>query len=95
MHLTIGDSTIEEMERVLDECREKGLRNILALRGDFANNGLWGSDLVRLMRKKHDDYFGICVAGYPEKHALAPTLEKCVDHLKAKCDEGADFVITQ
>lgn len=79
MHLTIGDSTKEEMEKVLDECREKGLRNILALRGDFAQNGLWGSDLVKLMREKHGDYFGICVAGYPEKHSLAPTLEKCVD----------------
>jgi methylenetetrahydrofolate reductase (NADPH) len=39
--------------------------------------------------------FGIGVAGFPEGHPGTPNRMVEMDHLKAKVDAGADFIITQ
>ncbi len=39
--------------------------------------------------------FGIGVAGFPEGHPGTPNRMLEMDHLKAKVDAGADFIITQ
>ena len=62
----------------------------------------YGADLVAFIGKfnesgKHPDArgFGIGVAGFPEGHPSTPNRLKEMDHLKAKVDAGADYIVTQ
>ena len=50
---------------------------------------------MRFIREEHGDHFGISVGGYPQGHPEAPGLEADMDHLAAKVEAGADFVVTQ
>ncbi|MGD9691707.1 MAG: methylenetetrahydrofolate reductase [NAD(P)H] [Phycisphaerales bacterium] len=65
----------------------------------------YAADLVRFVREFKERHagrlipdsrgFGIGVAGFPEGHPATPNRLLEMDHLKAKVDEGADFIITQ
>ncbi|KAF4722030.1 hypothetical protein FOZ62_021943 [Perkinsus olseni] len=98
MHLTCTDQPVKEIDEV-------GIRNILALRGDAPmHSSEWKAcqggfshavDLVRHIRGKYGDYFCIAVAGYPEGHLEAESMEEDLAHLKEKVDAGADLIITQ
>merc|ERR1719242_524883 len=55
----------------------------------------YASDLVRHIKEKYDGDFTVVVAGYPNGHPDADSYEDDLLNLKAKCDAGADFVITQ
>jgi len=78
MHLTCTNQSSQMTEDALKACRAKGIRNIVALRGDpprgqekwTATEGGFNSalDLVQFIRKNHGDYFCMSVAGYPEGH---------------------------
>jgi methylenetetrahydrofolate reductase (NADPH) len=70
--------------------------------GDFR----FAADLVRTIRRFNDSAarqgahsdrrgFGIGVAGFPEGHPQTPNRLVQIDHLKAKVDEGADYIVTQ
>ncbi len=102
-HLTCVQATRRDIADILKELQENNIANILALRGDppageenFATpKGGFGNagELVKFIASEGD--FSIGVAGYPEVHIEALTLEADVAYLKKKVDAGADFVITQ
>ena len=60
------------------------------------------ADLVRFIRN-HDSSdahtgargFGVGIAGFPEGHPATPNRMLEMDHLKAKVDQGADYICTQ
>ncbi|KAI8365941.1 methylenetetrahydrofolate reductase-domain-containing protein [Radiomyces spectabilis] len=105
MHLTCTNMPAEQVDIALETAKACGCQNILALRGDPPHGQeTWEScdggfnnaiDLVKYIRKKYGDYFGIAVAGHPEGHIDNPDKEDDLRHLKAKIDAGADFVVTQ
>lgn len=99
-HLTCVGSTLEQTDALLRELREKGVRTILALRGDRRPDAdeaegyfKHASDLVRHIKMRYD--FHVLGACYPEKHPEAATLEEDIRHLKEKVDAGADALVTQ
>jgi methylenetetrahydrofolate reductase (NADPH) len=105
-HFTCVGQTLKDINTVLAGFAERGIENVLALRGDRPT-GLpepaqgWFTDfqhavdLIRHIRAQFGGAFSIGCAGYPEKHPEAPDFETDLRHLKAKIDAGADFIITQ
>ena len=102
-HLTCISTSRADIERYLREAGDRGIRNILALRGDPPEDGEraqlesgfeYSYQLVAYIKRTGG--FSIGTAGFPESH-IACTEGKHVDwqRLKAKIDEGADFVLTQ
>ena len=103
-HLTAVNHTRAEVAAVADAHYARGIRNIMALRGDlpsglspaagFKDDLRYGSDMVGLLKQLHPD---LClgVAGYPEKHPEAPSFEADLGNLRRKVDAGASFVTTQ
>jgi methylenetetrahydrofolate reductase (NADPH) len=103
-HLTCVNSTRDQLQAVLEDAKGRGIRNILALRGDPpAGSAEWQKvdggfeyswELVRFIREMGG--FCIGVAGFPEGHiACKEGREVDWERLKHKVDQGADFVITQ
>jgi methylenetetrahydrofolate reductase (NADPH) len=78
MHLTCTNMPAEKVEAGLNGAIAGNIRNICALRGDKADgDDQWKAteggfecalDLIKHIREKHGDHFGITLAGYPEGH---------------------------
>ena len=103
MHLTCVNSTREQLAAVVEEAKARGIRNVLALRGDppdgadftaTAGGFEYSRELVAFLREAGD--LSIGTAGFPEGH-IACKAGKLADwgYLREKVDAGADFVITQ
>jgi methylenetetrahydrofolate reductase (NADPH) len=102
-HLTCVNATTDELRRTLDQMREAGVDNVLALRGDpprgqerwtKTEGGLeYSRELVELLREDYD--FAIGGAAFPETHIHATSPEDDMRFLKAKVDAGVQFLITQ
>jgi len=102
-HFTCVGATTDELRRTLDEMRDCGIENVLALRGDppqgqdewtATEGGLsYSTELAKLISENYD--FTIGAACFPEVHIASPSLEQDLDVLKKKVEAGVTFVITQ
>ena len=99
-HLTCLYNTKEDIDRILEELKEKGIDNILALRGDVNPNFelkhdfRYASELTEYIMSKN---MGFNVSGgcYPEVHQEAESMIADIKNLKKKIDAGADHLISQ
>ncbi len=102
-HFTCVGATVAELRSVLDLMRDRGVENVLALRGDppqgqdewtATEGGLrYSRELVELIRAEYD--FAIGAACFPEVHIHATDAESDLRFTKEKVDAGAAFLITQ
>jgi methylenetetrahydrofolate reductase (NADPH) len=103
-HLTCVGSTQDQLRDYLRDALSKGIDYIVALRGDPPKGetefkpvvgGLsYANELVALIRREFPQ-LGMLVAGYPEKHLEAPSLEVDLQNLKRKVQAGGDAIVTQ
>lgn len=103
-HLTCVGHSRDELREIITEFKSSGLKQIMALRGDPPKgesdfkphpDGLsYANELVQLIREVHPNCT-IGVAGYPEKHPEAASMNADLLNLKRKVDAGGDFITTQ
>lgn len=100
-HISCIGSTRADIAGTLDLYRSKGIRHIVALRGDLPSGAAsagelrYASELVQFIRERTGDHFHIEVACYPEFHPQARTAQDDVRNFKRKVDAGANSAITQ
>ncbi len=99
-HLTCVCSSKDIIKSRLAEMKEKGIENILALRGDLPQgvtekslDFTHASDLVKEIK----DFGGFCIGGacYPEGHTESESFSQDILNLKKKVDAGCEFLTTQ
>ncbi len=100
-HLSCIGATQTSIAELLDYYRARGIRRLVALRGDLPSGMVdrgefrYASDLVAFIRKHSGDWFHIEVAAYPETHPQAATPAQDLDNFIRKVEAGADGAITQ
>ncbi len=95
-HLTCINSDPQEIKKIAINYWNNGIRNLIALRGDFQQKvkpSMYGVDLVFLLKKVGNFY--IYVAAYPELHPESKNIESDILNLKRKVEAGANSAITQ
>ena len=103
-HLTCVSSTKETVLERIEDIKNSGVKNIMALRGDLtpelenSDRSLWhyrnAVDLVRELKEINPDF---CIGGacYPEIHPESSNQKEDIKYLKEKVDAGCDFLTTQ
>ena len=98
-HLTCVSSTKAFVRDTVRQYREKGIENIMALRGDIPADGKVQKDyrhaceLISDLKSMGD----FCIGGacYPEGHIECEHKRDDIRYLKEKVDAGCDFLTTQ
>ena len=103
-HITSVGFNRSDLGAGLKAFRDRGIENVLALRGDrpktmsdeqYDNRDfIHASDMMSFIKK---DFPGFTVAGacYPDKHFEASDPESDADMLRVKYESGCDFFISQ
>ncbi len=103
-HLTCVSSTKETVKSRIEDIKNSGICNVMALRGDLMpgmeneDRSKWdyrnAIDLVRELKESGNDF---CIGGacYPEVHPESCNQKDDIKHLKEKVDAGCDFLTTQ
>ena len=100
-HLSFGGDDEETVGALLETYKARGIRRLVALRGDMpsgmgaAMQLVHANDLVAFVRDRTGDHFEIEVAAYPEIHPESKSYDSDIQFLKKKMDAGANSAITQ
>jgi methylenetetrahydrofolate reductase (NADPH) len=100
-HLSFGTDGKQEIERLLEIYKSKGISRLVALRGDIPDNidraeyKFFASDLIEFVRESTGDHFHIEVACYPEIHPDSKSFASDLNFFKQKVERGANSAITQ
>jgi methylenetetrahydrofolate reductase (NADPH) len=104
-HLTCVNASKGDIDDVVAQYHDVGVRHIVALRGDpttgigtpyvaHPDGYQTSADLVASIKKRYPD-IDVTVSAYPEKHPESPDFDADIDVLEAKVDAGATRAITQ
>ena len=103
-HLTCVSSTKATVHQKIEEIKNAGIENVMALRGDIPSElenddrSKWdythAIDLVRELKETNPN---LCIGGacYPEIHPESVNQKDDIKRLKEKVDAGCDFLTTQ
>ena len=100
-HLSCIGSTQENIRAILAEYQSKGIKHIVALRGDLPSGTMdvgefrFANELIAFIRQETGDYFNLEVAAYPEFHPQARSAQEDLLNFKRKVEAGANAAITQ
>ena len=92
----------EEIAHELDRYRDLGVQTLFVIRGDepqnadfipHSNSFVHASDMISFIKDRYP--FCLGCAGYPEGHIEAQSIEKDIQYLKLKQDNGAEYVVAQ
>lgn len=99
-HITCVGTTKSQIHQKLEDLKERGIKNVLALRGDIPQ-GMnvdeleyrYASDLV----SEISDFGGFCIGGacYPECHPESENSRTDIENLRIKVENGCRFLTTQ
>jgi methylenetetrahydrofolate reductase (NADPH) len=103
-HLTCVSSTKERVKQRIEDFKNAGIENVMALRGDIpkelqnVDRSNWAYhhavDLIRELKESGADF---CIGGacYPEVHPESSHQKEDIRYLKEKVDAGCEFLTTQ
>ena len=103
-HLTCVSSTRETVLEKIEQMKEAGIENVMALRGDLtpelenSDRSKWAYrhaiDLIHEIRESGADF---CIGGacYPEIHPESTNQNEDIKYLKEKVEAGCSFLTTQ
>ncbi len=103
-HLTCVSSTKETVRERIENMKNAGIKNVMALRGDIpqhllgADRSNWSYhhaiDLVRELKESSADF---CIGGacYPEVHPESNNQKEDIKYIKEKVEAGCEFLTTQ
>lgn len=103
-HLTCISSTRETVHEKIQQMKDAGIENVMALRGDLtpelekSDRSSWAyRHAVDLIRDIKESGAQFCIGGacYPEIHPESSNQAEDIRYLKEKVDAGCSFLTTQ
>ena len=103
IHMPCLNMTRADAKFVLEQFKQAGIENILALRGDKVEGKVpcgdfkHADELIRFIKdfEKDGSHFTILGACYPELHPESTSVYDDIDFLKKKVDAGATHLLSQ